>query len=282
MGSKKYLNKTCVYCGVPGVSTTGDHVVAREFFPKKDRQNLPQVPACMPCNNAKSALELYVLSVLPLGGRHNGAAAAISEQVGPRLARNNKLARSIAETQRPFIVLDAARNWHVGTITPFDVTVLLKLASFIAQGLAWYHWRIQLAPDSLTDSRRMSNEGVRYFRGQMMGPASGEHVKAQLGKGVFQYHGVYQRTNPKKTIWEMTFFGGVEIGPLAAGGESTRNIFTVSSNEKHWFEHVAQLNERESARGANSKDLGVANVGVWSQEIPLGFGLQLNQDSAEI
>ncbi|WP_238560755.1 hypothetical protein, partial [Stutzerimonas stutzeri] len=70
----------------------------------------------------------------------------------------------------------------------------------------------------------------------------------------------YQRTNRLKTIWEMTFFGGVEIGPLSAGGESARTIFAVSSNEKNWFEHVAEF-QREN--------VVPSNVGVWSPELPL-------------
>jgi hypothetical protein len=258
--SKKYRNKTCVYCGVPGASTTADHVIAREFFPKDDRHNLPQVPACVACNNSKSALEHYILSVLPLGGRHNGADIAISDQVKPRLAKNQKLAMSIAEAQRQFVVLDAERNWHVGTITPFDVGKLEALAIFIGQGLAWHHWQIQLAPDSLADARRINSEGTKYFRGQMTGAACGGQVKATLGKDVFRYHRAYQRTNRLKTIWEMTFFGGVEIGPLSAGGESARTIFAVSSNEKNWFEHVAEF-QREN--------VVPSNVGVWSPELPL-------------
>lgn len=282
MGSKKYLNKTCVYCGKPGSSTTGDHVIAREFFPKDDRHNLPQVPACVPCNNAKAALEHYVLAVLPLGGRHDGAAIAISDQVGPRLAKNQKLAKSIAEAQRSFFVLDATRTWHSGTITPFDVTMLLKLASLIAQGLAWHHWQILLAPDSLTDARRMTSEGAKYFRGQMAGPAHGEQVKVTLGKDVFRYHGAYQRTNPKKIIWEMTFFGGVEVGPLVASGESARTVFAVSSDEKIWFEQIAQWNARNSADEANNENSDITCAAVWSPEVPLaGLSLQTGPDDTE-
>lgn len=63
MGSKKYRDKTCVYCGKEKSSTTGDHVIAREFFPTDARQNLPQVPSCVACNNDKSFIEHYLLAV---------------------------------------------------------------------------------------------------------------------------------------------------------------------------------------------------------------------------
>ncbi len=38
--SKKFKNKTCAYCSVPGSSETGDHVIAREFFLPARRENL--------------------------------------------------------------------------------------------------------------------------------------------------------------------------------------------------------------------------------------------------
>lgn len=68
MARNRFANRTCVYCGRPSVSGTADHVIARQFFPVDSRGYLPKVPACRDCNNTKSRLELYVLSVLPLGG----------------------------------------------------------------------------------------------------------------------------------------------------------------------------------------------------------------------
>jgi HNH endonuclease len=73
MVRKKYVGKTCVYCGRAGASDTRDHVVAKEFFLKEDRGNLPQVPACLECNGKKAKLEHYLLSVLPLGSRRPDA-----------------------------------------------------------------------------------------------------------------------------------------------------------------------------------------------------------------
>ncbi|QUN41481.1 hypothetical protein KEH56_18815 (plasmid) [Burkholderia cenocepacia] len=67
MGSKRFRNKTCVYCGLEQGANTADHVIAREFFLLAGRDNLPKVPACQECNTAKSRLEHYVLSVLLMG-----------------------------------------------------------------------------------------------------------------------------------------------------------------------------------------------------------------------
>ena len=45
MGSKRFRNKTCVYCGLEQGAHTADHVIARQFFLTSGRDNLPMVPA---------------------------------------------------------------------------------------------------------------------------------------------------------------------------------------------------------------------------------------------
>ena len=69
---KKHKGKPCAYC-FERLSETADHVFARNFFLPSARANLPQVPACSLCNAQKSALEHYLTSVLPFGGRHKAA-----------------------------------------------------------------------------------------------------------------------------------------------------------------------------------------------------------------
>src|SRR5690348_682353 len=95
--SKRFKNKICAYCG--GVSMTGDHIIAREFFPAHLRDNLPQVPACVPCNKAKSELEHYLVTILASGSEHPSAAAA-SAKMGARLAKNRRLARELGSGMR--------------------------------------------------------------------------------------------------------------------------------------------------------------------------------------
>lgn len=245
MASKKYRGKRCVYCGEDGASTTGDHVIAREFFPVAARAHLPQVPACETCNREKSYIEHYILAVLPIGSRHKSALTAISEQVAPRLKKNAALTRQIAAGRRPFFVLDESSNWEAWMTTPFDLDRLKQLACYIAQGLAWHHWQIQLAPHAYAECAQMKPEGVRLFRKDLNGTASGKRVEGDFGDGVFAYSGTYQKTNPMRTIWEMSFFGGVEIGPLDLSGESTRAVYVVTDNGKQWL-------ARRSARPADA------------------------------
>src|SRR5262245_46028730 len=97
MGSKKFRDKLCVYCGVRPSTTQGDHVFARELFADGRTENLPKVPACKPCNDDKSRLEHYLASVLPFGGRHADAKHVLEMDVHRRLVKNVALHKRLAE-----------------------------------------------------------------------------------------------------------------------------------------------------------------------------------------
>jgi hypothetical protein len=98
---KGFKGETCVYCAAAPAATM-DHVFAREFFLADQRANLPKVPACEACNNAKSKLEHYLTAVLPFGGQHADGLAHLTEMVPGRLARNQKLARGLSAGRNPW------------------------------------------------------------------------------------------------------------------------------------------------------------------------------------
>jgi hypothetical protein len=139
--SKRFKGKTCVYCTVPGSSEIGDHVIAREFFPRERRSGLPIVPACEACNNEKSKLELYATAVVPFGGTHADADAILSTMVEPRLSKNAKLAKSLAEgTEHHYTSSDGGRSWDVQMVLPFDGERLARLFQMITRGLVYWEW----------------------------------------------------------------------------------------------------------------------------------------------
>src|SRR5258708_37400431 len=94
MASKKYQNQTCVY-GATAVSTTADHVIARQFVREPLRATLPKVPACNNCTNRKAKLEHYLTAVLPFASRGPDASVQLAGPVRDRLARNTKLHREL-------------------------------------------------------------------------------------------------------------------------------------------------------------------------------------------
>src|SRR6185437_3332389 len=117
--SKRFRNKTCVYCARDGSSSTGDHIFAREFFPVERRNGLPMVPACVECNNAKSALEHYLTAVLPFGSQHPDAKAMLVNDVPRRLAKNQKLHQTLIAGSSKFEVVEGAERVERMAI-PFD------------------------------------------------------------------------------------------------------------------------------------------------------------------
>ncbi|WP_126284744.1 hypothetical protein [Burkholderia stagnalis] len=82
----------------------------------------------MDCNNAKSKLEHYVLAVLPMGSLLPSAVAAITDQIGPRLVKNEALRRQLAAGQQVRWIRTPDGRWHESMALPFDTTKLSELA----------------------------------------------------------------------------------------------------------------------------------------------------------
>src|SRR5690348_1264544 len=129
--SKRFKNKRCVYCGAQ--SATADHVIAREFFPQNLRHNLPKVPACNRCNSEKSDLEHYLVTVLPSGGEHPAALAAL-DRLSARLGKNKALARELAAGAR-----DLPGG---GGMVPLRADTVTKYMCFVVKGLAFLHFNV--------------------------------------------------------------------------------------------------------------------------------------------
>lgn len=251
MSSKKYRNKTCVYCGRAAAAQTADHVVAREFFLLDGRANLPKVPACRDCNHHKSQLEHYVLAVLPMGGVHADSPVAIVDQVEPRLAKNAALKRALFVGQRDHLIRTPDGRWWQGMSLPFEAERLAALACYMALGLAWHHWGIQIAPAALANANSFSAQGTRAFDQCWERFDAGARVTHNWGNGVLEYRGLYSRTNPKVTLWQMAFFGGVELVDSDKPGETSRTLFVATSDNPDWI----------AARGARRVS-GRASIGL--------------------
>src|ERR1035441_7310777 len=95
---KRLRGKTCIYC-CERPATTDDHIFAVGFFHRADQDGkaLPKVPACERCNNEKSKLDEYAMTVLAFGGRHPSSAVNLLENGGKRLVKNHALRNRIRE-----------------------------------------------------------------------------------------------------------------------------------------------------------------------------------------
>ncbi len=207
--SKKYKGKDCVYCGAVGASQTGDHIFARGFFAMDDRDNLPQVPACKACNNAKSKIEAYLATLLPFGGTHPDAITMLTEFVPKRLQANAKLHRILAEgAKREVLTLDG--NVTETITIPYNGEQVEALFRYIVRGLNFYHWGQVLPNDCSVQAAAISSAAQRHFDDLLS--MNGRRVYGCVGRNVFEYEGLQSLAHPWVTVWAFKAYGGVQVG----------------------------------------------------------------------
>jgi len=206
MSSKRFRGKNCYYCGSNKSTSTGDHVFARNFFLVRHRQHLPKVPCCKKCNDAKSQLEHYLLSVLPFGGNHPGASENLTSNIPRRLQRNSRLARDLySGLSRKHKKTSA--GLLVPTMTlPLDSARLTQLFSLITTALVQMHFKERLSKADIVDSSVNVNNIDSFLNGPVR-----SKIMENLGEGTISYTGVQALDNAKVTAWEYVVYGGLEF-----------------------------------------------------------------------
>jgi hypothetical protein len=203
--SKLHRGKTCAYCGILGASRTGDHVVARALVTEPLRGEIPIVPACMTCNGKKAVLEHYAASVLPFGGRHQGAPASLTG-VTKRLAKNKRLHRERAAGQIHIWSKESGLMVPCLSI-PIDGERIEALVGYIVRGLLFHHWDVALGSDYSVEVYSLTRHGEQTFD-RYLGMNAAQRVTGNVGQGAMVYRGVQAVDNPKISMWEVSLFGG--------------------------------------------------------------------------
>lgn len=211
MGSKKYKNKTCVYCAVPNSSQVGDHIFAREFFTEDKRDNLPKAPACNECNGEKSSYEHYLTAVLPFAAQHEDALENFKEYALPRLANNQKLNRRLIKKAK-FRRLENNGVITEGNTLPLDSTQIEKLFALIVRGLIWYHWKEVISNKEMVAARFLPEDAEGDFDKIIQDPKLISTGRQDLGKGTFIYEGFRDPESPHRSLWEFIIYGGLTLG----------------------------------------------------------------------
>jgi hypothetical protein len=212
MSSKKYKNKTCVYCGNQNASSTSDHVFAKEFFLIDKRDNLPQVPSCTECNNQKSKLEHELTAVLPFGGQHRDARENLSSMVPKRLNKNKPLYNKLKSGKARALFKTESGRLEESTSIPADHDKLKTLIELIVRGLCKYHMDVQLLPGYQIEVKFTDENGVKHFDGIMSRNCFNNHIEVNLGNGTVKYKGVRGIEDPNVTVWLIKFYGGIQLG----------------------------------------------------------------------
>jgi len=227
--SKKYKNKTCVYCVAANSSDAGDHVVAREFFLPERRADLPKVPACKACNNAKAKLEHYLTAVMPFGGQHADSSKNLSTMVLPRLEKNTKLFAALKQGVKRSVARLGSGLWVPETTVPIDSERLIQLFELIAKGLAHWHWGIYLPSNTcVVKAAFLTSPGCKIFE-KLMAQRAKDRVKENLGDGVFVYEGAQAAECPELTVWRMSLYGVVVGNDPRSPTESCSEAYCLTA-----------------------------------------------------
>jgi hypothetical protein len=208
--SKKFSKELCVYCAAY-LSASPDHVIARSFFLKDRRDGLPQVPACKTCNNEKSRLETYLAAVLPFGGIHPDARAHLNQMVPPRLAKNARLHRELAESQA-WIQAHIQGRAEQRMVIAIETEALERWVRMLVKGLAWYHWRIYLREEHEVLVTALTPAGEAYYEERIFRLNARNRVQVALGHGTVTYEGMQGVDCPEVTAWRIQLLGGIQFG----------------------------------------------------------------------
>jgi hypothetical protein len=227
--SKKYIGKTCAYCGRERASKTADHILARQFFLLQDRSNLPIVPACERCNSEKSLLEQYALTVLPLGSRQTDAKTYSDENIPRRLKKNVPLQARLS--------LEHSGLWEQrsdGLLIPIrsvriDAEKIQELFALVVRGLFMFHWQMPLHSKWYADVAIIRPEAEHYSLGTIL-YKMGQRVtiKGDLGRGTFVYWSTRSASPRWWSLWQFTLFGGLQFGNPDAPNRSFTKLSAVT------------------------------------------------------
>lgn len=205
MASKKFKNKKCVYCVAEESTSTGDHVFPRQLFLEQDRVNLPKVACCKKCNDKKSKLEHYLLSVLPFGAQHECAEDNLNSMLPKRLANNQKLHCDLKNRTKYEYGYSKYGVVIPKLMIPIDTQKLLDLIKYFTVALVWEHFKVQLQPVDVVEASLDFNIDS-FHNGSLK-----SKVFKQIGKDTMSYTGIQANDSDKITAWEFVIYGGVEL-----------------------------------------------------------------------
>ena len=219
--SKKYKEKLCAYCR-KDKSVTADHVFPREIFQTHQRVGLPKVPSCTKCNNKKSKLEHYLLSVLPFGATHANAYKALSVDVVKRLKKNQKLHRKIRREQSYKLIPTPDGGVENRLTLTFDHEILHEFIGFVGRGLTLYHWGKYLPLNCSYKVFTPSPTGLKFLD-SLFNLSTNLRVNSQLGDDTIRYKGVLSEIDEGMSVWAIQLLGGITISD-----QTKRHVFSNS------------------------------------------------------
>jgi len=223
----RFKGQTCIYCLTNPSSPTGDHIFARKFFLAHRRDNLPKTPCCEACGNKKAQIEVYLMEILPFGGRHMDAAVNLATMVPNRLTKNQRTHRMLARETSRVWVRDKSGLLARHLTVPIDCGKIEQLFAYITKGLMWHHWKVTLGPDCFVEAHVPTLATQRQLNGLLQARSSAR-AHADLGSGTFVYTGAQGNDSPTISIWEFSLYGGIGISGGPRPNEVISRVYAMT------------------------------------------------------
>lgn len=229
-GSKKYRGKQCAYCAVEGISSDGEHVLARSFFLDEDKVGLPIVPSCRKCNSAKEKLEDYALMAFSLANRHIDADKFTEKHFYRRKKKRQKLHDSIVVTAQPILERQSSGLLLPTHTINIDTARILKFFELVARGLFFHHRGVAMPSSMRCDSMLFRDEdSAQIIEGLRQSFGSNAIAyNEDIGRGNIRYSSLISNEIEGLSFWVMSLMGGIVFGADKIGIGFTRiHIITV-------------------------------------------------------
>jgi hypothetical protein len=95
---------------------------------------------------------------------------------------------------------------HASMTMPLDSEQLRELYEMIARGLAWYHWELLLAPETVNVYGWFASPEETAIFNQIFAHDARQRVTRPLGRA-FLYEGAQAKDIEQFTIWRMSLYG---------------------------------------------------------------------------
>ncbi|MFH2134771.1 MAG: hypothetical protein ABII81_06265 [Pseudomonadota bacterium] len=171
---------------------------------------LPKVPSCEKCNNEKSQLEHYLLSILPFGATHQNAEKALSIDAKKRLENNKKLHNEIRKgfSYQQIPIMGGGQEKRL--TVELDSDALHEFVGYIGRGLIWHHWGRYLPLNCSFKIFTPSPVGIEFVSG-FFNLHSNRRVDIELGNNTVRYKGVMSEIDDGLSMWAIQMLGGITV-----------------------------------------------------------------------
>jgi hypothetical protein len=242
---RDFRGTICAYCAT-AEAESDDHVFAGKLFLEADRGDLPKAPSCKVCNGRKSQLELYILAVLPFGGRHEQAMANLTSAVPNRLAKKLKLHRQLYASKRTGLLRTGSIYQPTGAVD-FDGEKLAELLKMIVRGLAWHHWKRYLPIDYVWKVLFPTEELSLNLQSGLRSVSENRRVSNNLGRGMAEYEGAQVGEPPDAIMFVVAIYGGIMLS-------NSSQAIQYKHTSRHWWVIGGPLELKDQIEGLGKRD----------------------------